>query len=69
MPRSSDTVTLTGVTIGEDSASGEAVRVLIEDEWHWVPYSQISKTIRTKTKGTDSITIAAWLARKNEWAE
>lgn len=64
-----DKVTLTGVTLGEDSKSGEAVHVLIDGEWHWIPYSQVSQLIRTKTKGTDSITVSGWLARKNEWAE
>lgn len=66
MPRySKDCVTFDNVEIGADSASGEAVRVKIDDEWHWFPYSQVEGTTRDpRSTGCDSITVTRWIAEK-----
>ncbi len=61
-------VRISGITIGEDSASGLAFSCEIDRETVWVPYSQCrNRNINKKVKGEDSIEIAAWLAEKNEW--
>lgn len=61
-------VKLSTVTVGEDSASGNAVRVKIDDVWHWIPYSQIRSIHRNpRVKDSDEIEVAEWLAIKEEW--
>jgi hypothetical protein len=57
-------ITITGCTIGDDSASGKAVSVTFEEGRRWVPYSLINKIKRTKNKMQDEITVAYWWAEK-----
>jgi hypothetical protein len=57
------------VEVGDDSASGKAVRVKFGDDWKWVPYSQVKKITRDqKTVGQDKITVTQWWAEKEELA-
>ncbi len=59
---------VSGITIGEDSASGLAFKCVIDDETFWVPYSQCkSREINKRIKGDDAMVVAAWLAEKNGW--
>jgi len=63
-------VTFSDAEVGEDSASGMAVRVRFEDELIWVPYSQVKKIERDlKVKGQDKITVTSWWAKKAGLAE
>ena len=65
-----DDVTFSEVEVGEDSASGLAVRVRFEDELLWVPYSQMQKIERDpKVKGQDKITVTSWWAKKEGLTE
>lgn len=67
----SDVVTITGVTIGNDSKSGAAYLVTdFEDgKDRWVPYSVTERRTLSKVKACDSIYVQAWWARKEEIAE
>jgi hypothetical protein len=63
----SDDIEFTDVEVGNDSASGKAVRVKFGDDWKWVPYSQVKKIERDpKTVGQDKITVSKWWAGKEE---
>ena len=66
MPRNEDdTVHFENISIGADSDSGNAVMVKFEDEWIWIPYSQITKLFRNpRVQGSDSIDIQRWLVEK-----
>lgn len=70
MRHHTDDVTFSDVDVGEDSASGKAVRVRFEDELIWVPYSQVKKIERAAhLMGQDKITVTAWWAKKAGLAE
>lgn len=67
-----DYVDIDDVGVGQDSASGAAVRVYFPqldtgdsvEANHWVPYSQIDKITRTHKVNGDSIRMSRWFARK-----
>ena len=60
-------VRISGLTIGDDSASGLAFSCDIDGETVWVPYSQCrSREINSKVKGEDAIVVTAWWAGKKE---
>ena len=64
-----DDIEFSDVQIGNDSASGKAVRVRFDDEWKWVPYSQIKEIHRDpKVVGQDKITVTKCWAEKEELA-
>lgn len=60
-----DVVAFKGVELGQESASGLAVRVKIKGEWKWVPLSQVDYMKRDKaSKDNDEIHIKRWFAEK-----
>lgn len=62
-----DYVTIEDVEIGIDTDSGLAFHCKINDEWVFVPYSQVRARHNSKNQGCDSIEVARWLAEKNGW--
>ena len=59
-------VSITGMTIGDDSRSGDAFLITTEERDYWVPYSVCQKRHLTHCKGMDSIEVERWWADKNE---
>jgi hypothetical protein len=63
--RTDECIELKEVEVGVDSDSGLAVSVKIEDEWHWIPYSQVEEIHRDpRSHDNDRIVITKWLAEK-----
>ena len=59
------TVTLSGLTIRQDSHSGLAYLVETDDgDCFWVPYSVTTERHITNNKGGDSIEVHRWWADK-----
>ena len=60
-----DYVTIAGVDIGMESNSGKAVSVKINDEWHWIPLSQVRAMHKnSRVHDEDSIEVSRWFADK-----
>lgn len=56
-------VDILNVKIGSESQ--DAVHVCINNKWHWIPFSQMTRmTKNPQAEGQDSIRIAKWLADK-----
>lgn len=65
--RASECVTFSDVEIGIDSTSGKAVSIKIEDEWHWIPYSQIEELHRNRYDGSgEFVVMTKWIAQQKE---
>jgi len=63
--RASECVTFSEVEIGIDSESGKAVSIKIEDEWHWIPYSQIEELVRDpNSRNNDKVVMTRWIAQQ-----
>lgn len=57
---------LRSVRVGNESKSGLAVLVTIDDEDYWVPLSQVSYIRRNpKVKDEDEIEIADWWCKRH----
>ena len=68
MRGNNNTVELEDVEVGEDSASGNAIRIRVGDkDWEWCPLSQVSEITRSKDHKNDSIVVAQWLAKERGW--
>lgn len=53
------------IEIGIDSDSGLAVSVKIDEEWHWIPYSQIEEIDRDpRSQRNDRVVMSRWIAGK-----